>query len=67
MSTLESESLTTAPSPLLKQEANAPPQEAIARLAHSYWLERQNGHEGSAEEDWLRAERELRERNPARN
>ncbi len=33
-------------------------QEAIAQLAHSYWIAR--GYtQGSAEEDWLRAEREL--------
>lgn len=31
----------------------------IAELAYSYWLSRA-GAEGSAEEDWLRAERELR-------
>jgi Protein of unknown function (DUF2934) len=30
----------------------------IARLAHSYWIARGYQH-GSAEEDWLRAEREL--------
>jgi hypothetical protein len=34
--------------------------QAIAALAHSYWVTR--GCEGgSPEEDWLRAERELRE------
>ena len=33
--------------------------QAIARLAYSYWVARgYNG--GSAEEDWLRAEREIR-------
>ena len=33
--------------------------QAIARLAYSYWVAR--GYTGgSAEEDWLRAERELR-------
>lgn len=31
----------------------------IARLAHQYWLERGKQH-GSHEEDWLRAEKELR-------
>jgi DUF2934 family protein len=36
-----------------------PSHEEIARLAHSYWLAR--GCEGgSADEDWQRAERELR-------
>ncbi len=34
--------------------------EAVARLAYSYWVAR--GYVGgSAEEDWLRAEREIRE------
>ena len=33
--------------------------EEIARLAYSYWEER-SSEEGSAEEDWLRAERQLR-------
>ena len=36
-----------------------PSQEAIAALAYSYWLAR-NCVGGSAEEDWLRAEQELR-------
>lgn len=49
-----------------EQESNVPTQEAIAHLAYSYWQER-NGNGGSAEEDWLRAERELRERKPARS
>ncbi|MBV9764463.1 MAG: DUF2934 domain-containing protein [Acidobacteriaceae bacterium] len=35
-----------------------PNQEDIAKLAHSYWVVRGHAH-GSAEEDWLRAEREL--------
>ena len=34
-------------------------QDAIARLAYGYWLERKSSNEGSAEEDWLRAEREI--------
>jgi hypothetical protein len=34
-------------------------QEEIARLAHSYWVERGYTH-GSSVEDWLRAERELK-------
>jgi len=33
--------------------------EEIARLAYSYW-EARGGQGGSAEEDWLRAERQLR-------
>jgi hypothetical protein len=35
--------------------------EEIARLAYSYYLER-GSDGGSAEEDWLRAEREVRAR-----
>jgi len=34
--------------------------ETVARLAYSYW-EARGFCGGSAEEDWLRAERELRE------
>jgi hypothetical protein len=37
-----------------------PSQEEIARLAYLYWLDR-GGEHGSAEEDWLRAEQELRQ------
>jgi hypothetical protein len=33
--------------------------EQIAQLAHKYWAERGHQH-GHAEEDWLRAEQELR-------
>ena len=40
------------------QELNA---EEVARLAYSYW-ESRAGQGGSAEEDWLRAEQELRTR-----
>jgi hypothetical protein len=36
----------------------APTPEEIAHLAYSYWEARGGGH-GSAEEDWLRAERDL--------
>jgi phage repressor protein C with HTH and peptisase S24 domain len=35
--------------------------EEIAKLAYSYWINRGHSH-GGAEEDWLRAERELRYR-----
>jgi hypothetical protein len=35
--------------------------EEVARLAYCYWLDRQ-GRDGSAEEDWLRAEQDLRSR-----
>lgn len=37
----------------------SPSHEEIAKLAHSYWIARGYAH-GSAEDDWLRAERELR-------
>ncbi|HWB85864.1 MAG TPA: DUF2934 domain-containing protein [Bryobacteraceae bacterium] len=40
---------------------SAPSQEEIARLAYLYWEER-GCQGGSSEEDWLRAERELRSR-----
>jgi hypothetical protein len=40
--------------------AGIPPEE-IARLAHSYW-ESRGCQGGSPEEDWLRAERQLRVR-----
>ena len=36
--------------------------ERIAALAHSYWVARGHSH-GASEEDWLRAERELQNRN----
>jgi hypothetical protein len=39
--------------------AAAPSQEAIAQLAYSYW-EARGCQGGSPEEDWLRAEQELR-------
>lgn len=45
-----------------KQEqvaAPAPSREDIARLAEKYWAER-GWPEGSPEQDWLRAEKELR-------
>lgn len=38
--------------------APTPTREDIARLAEKYWLER-GRTDGSAEQDWLRAEREL--------
>jgi Protein of unknown function (DUF2934) len=37
-----------------------PSPEQIAHLAYLYWLDR-GGQQGSAEEDWLRAEQELRQ------
>ena len=39
--------------------AHEPSREAVAALAYSYWVER--GYQGgSPEQDWLRAEQELR-------
>jgi hypothetical protein len=38
--------------------AMTPSHEEIARLAQQYWAER-GWQEGQAEQDWLRAEREL--------
>lgn len=37
----------------------APSREQIAQLAHRFWKER-GGHHGAHEQDWFRAERELR-------
>lgn len=42
-----------------KKQADPPSHEQIATLAERYWLER-GRPVGSPEEDWLRAERELR-------
>ncbi|MGD0788708.1 MAG: DUF2934 domain-containing protein [Terracidiphilus sp.] len=39
----------------------APSREEIQRLAEKYWAER-GCPEGSAEQDWLRAEQELRKK-----
>ena len=44
-----------ASAPIIEQ----PAQEAIAALAYSYWIDR-GCDGGSPDEDWLRAERELR-------
>ena len=52
----------TAPAP---QDLHIPHEE-IARLAYSYWEARQSPH-ASAEDDWFRAERELRARRPGGN
>jgi hypothetical protein len=40
-------------------KAAAPSREEIARLAEKFWAER-GWQEGHAEQDWLRAEQELR-------
>ena len=44
---------------LLPAEGGAPSHQQIERLAYSYW-EARGGCGGSALEDWLRAERELK-------
>jgi hypothetical protein len=52
--------VSAAHSAVLKTGDEAgPSREQIARLAYTYWLNR-GCQEGSAEEDWLRAEQELR-------
>jgi hypothetical protein len=38
-----------------------PSREAVAQLAYLYWQAR-GGQDGSADDDWIRAERELRQR-----
>lgn len=48
-----------APSPVATGPATSPTFDDIAQLAYSYWESR--GYQGgSSEEDWLRAEQELR-------
>jgi hypothetical protein len=37
------------------------PEDEIRRLAHQYWIDRGH-HHGNPEEDWHRAEQELRKR-----
>jgi hypothetical protein len=49
---------TVAQAPAVQAQQTEPTYEAIAALAYSYWEAR--GYQGgSAEEDWLRAEREI--------
>jgi Protein of unknown function (DUF2934) len=56
---LEKEPAATSEPFLARRDV--PPHEEVATLAYSYWIARGYSH-GSAEEDWLRAERELRQR-----
>ena len=59
-SVVEMAASSASPEELLTPVAAiAPEHAAIARLAYSYWLAR-GCQGGSAEEDWLRAEGELR-------
>ena len=53
------ESSTSEISSKAAKQAPAVDREAIARLAYSYW-EARGFAGGSAEEDWLRAEEEIR-------
>jgi hypothetical protein len=47
------------PAAVAAPETAAPAAEQIAHLAYSYW-EARGGQGGSPEEDWLRAEQQLR-------
>lgn len=51
-------------SPAGNGAAHGPDREEIARLAYSYWVAR-GGQGGSPEDDWYRAEQELRARRTA--
>jgi hypothetical protein len=53
--------IVTATAPATSTSATPVTREQIAELAYSYW-ENRGYHGGSPEEDWLRAERELRSR-----
>ena len=58
-------SLSTAEIPSTPAHAEyAPSHEEIARLAYTYWVER-GCQGGSPEQDWNRAEQELRMQAPA--
>jgi Protein of unknown function (DUF2934) len=47
------------PQPEIARPLASPSQDEIARLAYSYWADR--GYQGgSSEEDWLRAEQQLK-------
>lgn len=64
MTTKSAETANGAPKkrkPAAKKQtpATEPSREEIARLAEKYWAER-GWPEGSPEQDWLRAERELK-------
>ena len=55
-----------AAAPEVPAGAATPDPAEVARLAYSYWESRGGGN-GSADEDWLRAERELQERSSVTN
>jgi len=46
-------------SPQVQPVSGGPEAEEVARLAHQYWLER-GSPIGTPEEDWFRAEEEIR-------
>jgi hypothetical protein len=51
--------VSSTPNPLELAPSSMVTRERVAELAHAYWLARGDDY-GSPEEDWLRAERELR-------
>ena len=59
--TTEKIALPVEAKPITAAAAKGAAQADIGRLAYSYWLERGGAH-GFAEQDWLRAERELNSR-----
>jgi hypothetical protein len=60
-SSVSSTSEISSPDPIGEGETNPTmDREAVARLAYSYW-EARGFVGGSAEEDWLRAEQEIRD------
>jgi hypothetical protein len=54
-------SVSNISSGYVEQNSAEPSQDEIARLAYRYWLDR-GCQGGSPEEDWLRAEQQLRHR-----
>jgi hypothetical protein len=54
------ETETSVPVPNISPSYVEPRRDEIARLAYLYWLER-GCQNGSAEEDWFRAEQQLRQ------
>jgi hypothetical protein len=57
------EAVTPAPEERTESASEQAEQDEIARLAHKFWVER-GCPIGSPEEDWLRAEAELRSQKP---
>jgi hypothetical protein len=57
--TTPSGQVSTGQRPTMRMDEEGPTNEEIAARAHRYWVER-GSPEGSAEEDWERAEQELR-------